>query len=568
MQKGRRLLGQVLKGMGLLHEGNIQQALSQQKQEGGLIGGILVKLGVITEEDLTKGLAEQAGLEMVSLRDAKITEDLLGMVPASTATAYRVVPFSFDGTTLRVALADPSSITVLDDLRFMVSASDVQAVLAGEKQVDEALRKLYAGREETVDGAVKDLARELKSSEKRKEAFDLEDPAQAAVAAPVVKLLNLILLQAVKDKASDVHFEPFEDEFKIRYRIDGVLYEMAPPPKELAQAVISRIKVMSNLDIAETRVPQDGRIELTIMGRAVDLRVSTLPTMFGESVVMRVLDRSVVSLDLENLGLRDEELGVLRKLNTLPNGIILVTGPTGSGKTTTLYSALREANDPEVKIITTEDPVEYDLEGIIQIQINDEIGLTYASCLRSILRQDPDKILVGEIRDLETASISVEASLTGHVVFSTLHTNDAPSAVTRMLEIGVEPFLIAATLEAVVAQRLVRRVCPDCQTTFKPDASMLFELGIREEQIGGKKFNRGTGCASCNNTGYRGRSGIFEIMLVNEEIKQLIMDRASSDAIRRVARKSGMRTLRDSGLLAIYDGTTTADEVLHETSMI
>jgi len=483
------------------------------------------------------------------------------------ATAFRVVPFSLVDGILTVALADPEGASVLDDLRFMVSA-EVVGALAGEKEVDEAVKKLYAGREESVASVMTDLAKDMKSSEKRKESFDLEDPNVAATAAPVVKLLNLILYQAVKDKASDIHFEPFEDEFKIRYRIDGVLYEMAPPPKELAQAVIARIKAMSNLDIAETRVPQDGRIELSIAGRAVDLRISTLPTMFGESVVMRVLDRSVVSLDLENLGLRGKELELLRKLNTLPNGIILVTGPTGSGKTTTLYSALREANDVAVKIITTEDPVEYDLEGIIQVQINEEIGLTYASCLRSILRQDPDKILVGEIRDIETAGISVEASLTGHVVFSTLHTNDAPSAITRMLEIGVEPFLIAATLEAVVAQRLVRRICKECSHAFEPDAATLFELGLTREQIVGKKFCKGSGCKACNNTGYRGRTGIYEIMLLNENIRQLLIDGASSDALRLAARKAGMGTLRESGLVAIYDGITTVDEVLHETTMI
>ncbi len=567
MKKGRRLLGQVLKGMGLVHEGHIQQALTIQKKDGGLIGAVLVKSGALSEEGLAKGLAEQAGMPFADLGQAKITKEMLDLVPASMATAYGIVPFSLDSTTLVIAMSDPGATNALDDLRFMAGV-EVSGAIAAEKQIQEAIKKLYAGREESMAQAVGSLAKEMDSSEKRKDAFDLGDPKSAATAAPVVKLLNLILLQAIKDKAADIHFEPFEDEFKIRYRIDGVLYEMSPPPKELAQAVISRIKVMANLDIAETRVPQDGRIELTIMNRAVDLRVSTLPTMFGESVVMRVLDRSVVSLDLENLGLRAEELDTLRKLNTLPHGIILVTGPTGCGKTTTLYSALREANDIADKIITTEDPVEYDLEGIIQVQINDEIGLTYATCLRSILRQDPDKILVGEIRDLETASISVEASLTGHVVFSTLHTNDAPSAVTRMLEIGVEPFLIAATLEAVLAQRLVRKICVSCKTEYTPDQKELFEINVTADQLGKKKFFRGTGCPACNNTGYRGRTGIYEIMLLNEEMKQLIMDKASSDALRRAARKAGMRTLRESGLLAVYDGVTTVDEVLHETAIV
>ena len=386
-----------------------------------------------------------------------------------------------------------------------------------------------------------------------------------ANSAPVRKLLNYILYQAIRDRASDIHLEPFEDEFKIRYRVDGVLYELEAPPLHLATPLISRVKVMSGLDISETRVPQDGRIDLAIGGRPVDLRVSTLPTMFGESCVMRVLDRSVVSLDLHQIGLKDEDYDKIQQLIKLPHGIILVTGPTGSGKTTTLYSALNFVNDVAVKIITTEDPVEYDLEGIVQVQVNEEIGVTYGACLRSILRQDPDMILVGEIRDKETAQISVEASLTGHVVFSTLHTNDAPLAITRLVDIGVEPFLMAATLEAVVAQRLVRRVCVDCKEWYDPDIEILRELNLTPDQVAGKKFAYGKGCKLCNGTGYKGRVAIFEIMIISDAVRNHIMDSDSSSAIRDTARAEGMRTLRESGLMAIYEGTTTVEEVIRET---
>jgi type IV pilus assembly protein PilB len=370
---------------------------------------------------------------------------------------------------------------------------------------------------------------------------------------------------AIKAQASDIHFEPFENEFKVRYRVDGVLYEMQSPPLHLASPLISRIKVLSNLDISETRLPQDGRILLSVGGKPVDLRVSTLPTIFGESVVMRVLDRSVVKLDLDNIGLREEEMKMLKNLINLPHGIIIVTGPTGSGKTTTLYSCLNYANDVRWKIITTEDPVEYDLDGIVQCQVNEDIGVTYANLLRSILRQDPDTILVGEVRDLETAQIAVEAALTGHLVFSTLHTNDAPSAITRLLDLGVEPFLICASMEAIIAQRLVRRICTKCKEEIAPTEEMLMELGLTPRDVRGKKFCWGKGCSNCNNTGYRGRMAIFEMMLVTDRIKELVMKQASTEQIRHVAREQGMRTLRESGLLAIFDGHTTIEEVVRET---
>jgi type IV pilus assembly protein PilB len=381
----------------------------------------------------------------------------------------------------------------------------------------------------------------------------------------VIKLLNLVLLQAIKDRASDIHFEPFEDEFKMRYRIDGVLYEMVPPPKALGPAITSRIKVMSKMDIAERRLPQDGRIELTVGGAPVDLRVSVLPTMYGESVVMRVLDRSNVKLALDRIGMREDDLGVFRQLINKPNGIVVVTGPTGSGKTTTLYAALQELNDIETKILTAEDPVEYDIDGLCQVQVNPEVELTFAKALRSFLRQDPDVILVGEIRDLETAEIAVQASLTGHLVLSTLHTNDAPSSVIRLVDLGMEPFLLTATMEGVVAQRLCRTICPRCKIPFEPNEEQLMELALTPESIAGKKFFRGKGCDNCFGSGYRGRMAIFEIMTVNDEMRDQIMKKASTNILRGIARRNGMRTLRECGMLAIFEGQTTLDEVVRET---
>jgi type IV pilus assembly protein PilB len=399
----------------------------------------------------------------------------------------------------------------------------------------------------------------------RGESIDLEELASAAEDNKVVRLLNLVLLQAIKDKASDIHFEPFEEEFKMRYRIDGVLYEMIPPPRHLALPIVSRIKVMANLDIAERRLPQDGRIELTVGSSPVDLRISVLPTMFGESVVMRVLDRSNVQLSLDKIGLRNDELENLRGLIQKPNGIVIVTGPTGSGKTTTLYAALNELNDPETKILTAEDPVEYDIDGLVQCQVNTEQELTFGRLLRSFLRQDPDIILVGEIRDLETAQIAVQASLTGHLVFSTLHTNDAPSSILRLLDLGMESFLLTATIEAIVAQRLVRRICIKCKEEFVPTDEHLMELQLKRADLEGRTLFRGRGCENCNQSGYRGRMALFEIMRLDDQIRDMIMQEASTNVLRAEARKRGMRTLRESGLLAIYDGQTTIDEVVRET---
>jgi type IV pilus assembly protein PilB len=559
-------IGQILKDMDLITELDIQEALQEQKSKGGALGRILSDKGLVTDADLRVAIAKQAGMEPVDLDEIIVTSDLLDMVPSHVAETYQVVPVEFDGKVLTLALADPQNISALDDMKFMLNM-EVKGALSDPEAIERAMTKYYADRSESMEsllGAMDQDDIEV-LDDNRHDMMDMDQLEKDVNAAPVVKLLNMVLLSAIKDRASDIHLEPFEKEFKIRYRVDGVLYEMMPPPIQLARAVISRVKVMSSLDIAETRLPQDGRIELNISGRPVDLRVSTLPTMHGESVVMRVLDRGQVSLDLEQIGLRQQDLDLLRRLILKPNGIILVTGPTGSGKTTTLYSCLNEANNPMTKIITTEDPVEYNIDGIVQIPINDDINVTYALCLRAILRQDPDKILVGEIRDLETAQIAVEASLTGHIVFSTLHTNDAPSSMIRLIDLGVEAFLLTATVEAVVAQRLVRRVCLECKVEYEPTVEMLMELELTPSDVQGRTFFYGKGCKECNNSGYKGRIALFEIMQMTDRLRDLIMTGASTHEIQALAREEGMNTLRDSGLIHIYDGITTIEEVVKET---
>ena len=559
-------IGQILKDMDLITELDIQEALQEQKSKGGALGRILSEKGLVTDADLRVAIAKQAGMEPVDLDETIVTSDLLDMVPSHVAETYQVVPVEFDGKVLTLALADPQNISALDDMKFMLNM-EVKGALSDPEAIERAMTKYYADRSESMESLLGEMDQDDIEvlDDNRHDMMDMDQLEKDVNAAPVVKLLNMVLLSAIKDRASDIHLEPFEKEFKIRYRVDGVLYEMMPPPIQLARAVISRVKVMSSLDIAETRLPQDGRIELNISGRPVDLRVSTLPTMHGESVVMRVLDRGQVSLDLEQIGLRQQDLDMLRKLILKPNGIILVTGPTGSGKTTTLYSCLNEANNPMTKIITTEDPVEYNIDGIVQIPINDDINVTYALCLRAILRQDPDKILVGEIRDLETAQIAVEASLTGHIVFSTLHTNDAPSSMIRLIDLGIEAFLLTATVEAVVAQRLVRRVCLECKVEYEPTDEMLMELELTPSDVQGRTFFYGKGCKDCNNSGYKGRIALFEIMQMTDRLRDLIMAGASTHEIQAMAREEGMNTLRDAGLIHIYDGITTIEEVVKET---
>ncbi|MFN9274516.1 MAG: GspE/PulE family protein [Planctomycetota bacterium] len=557
----RRLLGQILKELGLIHEGIVQEALQVQREKGGRIGEILIELGHIGPADLMRALASQAGIGFHDLAAAPPQAEALAKVDLATARAFSAVPVSLRGKVLEVAVADASAVAMLQDLAF-TTGCEIKGVLADAALLQQALDKHY--REDAADGKqrLKELVQELQQQGGK---IDLEDKAAMAAAAPVVKLLNYILYQAIRDKASDIHLEPFEGDFKIRYRVDGSLFELEAPPPHLAEALIARVKVMSDLDIAETRLPQDGRIELTVGGRSVDLRVSTLPTMYGESTVMRILDRSNVSLSLDNLGLVPSVREHLRRFVDLPHGIVLVTGPTGSGKTTTLYAMLNEANKEDTKVITVEDPVEYDLEGIVQVPVNEEIGVGYASVLRTILRQDPDVILVGEIRDRETAQTAIEASLTGHLVFSTLHTNDAASAVTRLVDIGIEPFLLTATVQGILAQRLVRRVCRDCKTFYEPADDVLRRLGLAAEQVVGKKFAYGKGCATCNFTGYRGRMAITEILDIDDRMRELILQGATTATLQAAAVENGLIALRENGLNAIFDGHTSAEEVLRET---
>ncbi len=565
-----RRIGQILVDLGYLTEEQVDIVLEeQQHRPGELFGRIAVELGFCTQEQVAQALAEQMGLPLVRLRDMTIPPEVLSQVTEPMAQLYRIIPIAFKDNTLTVAMCEPQKLSVIDELRSFLGY-EIRPVVATEKDVQEALDRYYSSGTESVESIIEQLEKDPQLQRAAAELdeegpIDITSAEALAESAPVRKLLNMILLLAIKDHSSDVHFEPFENEFKIRLRGDGVLYEMVPPPRHLAMALVTRIKVLANLDIAERRLPQDGRIRLSVGGHPVDLRVSVLPTMFGESVVLRILDRSVVMLDLNALGMEPDILAEFRRIINLPHGIVLVTGPTGSGKTTTLYAALNELNCIEDKIITTEDPVEYDIDGIVQIPIDPTIGNTFAHCLRSILRQDPDKILVGEIRDLETAEIAVQASLTGHMVFSTLHTNDAPSTVTRLRDMGIPAFLITATLEAVLAQRLVRKICTQCRETLVPPSETLMELGLRPEQVVGKRFYRGRGCVNCNSTGFKGRTGIFELMVMNDEIRDVINRGGGTEQIREVALEQGMRPLREAGLRKIFDGTTTCEEVIRET---
>lgn len=549
---GRKLLGQILKARGVIRESQVQQALSEQRKHGGLIGQQLIALGGCSSADVAAALAEQAGLESVDLASYKPAEEAIALIDGSTAHAYRVLPLRVRGKILEVALSDPLNTAVLEDLSFQTGL-EIKGFVADEALIGQLVQEVY-GDETSMADAIAEASR-----------TDSSDPESAAASAPVVRLLNSILQRAIRDRASDVHFEVFEDVLRIRYRVDGSLYEVEAPPAHLAAPLVARIKVMSDLDIAETKLPQDGRISLSIEGRPVDLRVATIPGIAGEGAVLRVLDRSAVSLDLEALGMAQTDIDALTDFTKLPHGIVLVTGPTGSGKTTTLYAMLNVANDDSIKIITVEDPVEYDIEGIVQVPINEDIGVTYPAVLRTVLRQDPDKILIGEIRDAETAQVAVEASLTGHTVFATVHTNDAPSAITRLIDMGIEPFLISATVEAIVAQRLVRRICADCRTPYEMDDELARELGPDAESLRGVNLYFGKGCERCFHTGYRGRTALLEIMRVDDRLRRAINENASTAEVRQLAEERGMRSLRDAGIDAIRDGVTSVEEILRET---
>ena len=564
-----RQLGQKLVDLGFLDDVQLESVYEDMRTSEGSLTDLVRERNLVNDDQMLQATAELHGMRLVNLEDTKPTPEAVKLVQKQMAELYKLVPISFENDTLTIAIADPNNLQAMDDLKNLLGIKNVLPILAPLKQIETLIERAYTGeKEESITSIYAMLEADTdfgNASFKRETSIDLDDVAELANSQPVRKLINMVLLMAIRDHASDVHFEPFEDEYKMRYRCDGVLYEMVPPPRHLATAIASRIKVMSNLDIAERRMPQDGRIELNVGGNPVDMRVSVLPTLFGESVVIRVLDRSNVGLSLDRIGMDALLLAQFRQVIHKPNGIVLVTGPTGAGKTTTLYSALSELNDIDTKIITTEDPVEYEIDGIIQCPINHEIDLTFALALRAILRQDPDVILVGEIRDLETAGIAIQASLTGHLVFSTLHTNDAPSSITRLRDMGVEPFLITATVEAIEAQRLVRRVCQNCRTAYNPTREQVMELNLTVEDVKGRPFYYGEGCDKCNNLGFKGRTGLYELLILNDDIRDMVSRGASTDAVRAYTRKQGVPGLRDAGINCLYAGTTTLDEVVRET---
>ena len=569
----QRRFGRVLTKMGKVTRDDVQVALTAQQSthKGKKLGQILLESGKITEQDIEIALAGQFGFEYIDLASLELPPGVIAAIQPATANSYKVVPVGYEPATraLVIAMKNRDNYRAVDDLKNVMGFGSVRCVVAPPDQIDAAIARHYGGKSMAEAGrkilAEQDSAAVQAAAGRSSASIDLTTLGDAMSDNKVVELLNHLLMQAIADKASDIHMEPFEAEFKVRYRIDGVLYEMLPVPKPLAMPLVSRVKVLAKLNISERRLPQDGRVEMALPSGQVDLRVAVLPTMFGESVVLRVLDRSNVQLSLDRIGLRDDDLEHVRTLINKPNGIVIVTGPTGSGKTTTLYAALNELNQEDTKILTAEDPVEYDIAGLVQCQVNHDQELTFAKLLRSFLRQDPDIILVGEVRDLETAQISIQASLTGHLVFTTLHTNDAPSSIARLTDLGVESFLLTATLEAIIAQRLARRICTNCKEEFMPSEEQLMELSLRPQDVGGRTFFRGRGCERCNKSGYKGRLAIFEIMSMNDDMREIIMSQGSTAVLRHAARKYGMRTLRECGLLSIYDGQTTIDEVVRET---
>ncbi|MEY4326311.1 MAG: hypothetical protein RIS24_2482 [Verrucomicrobiota bacterium] len=556
----------LIRERGLLDALQIEEIGQEVQRSGKSVVQILQDYGLLDLDSILQIMADHLGTMVVTLEPDTIPPEAIAAVSNETARMYQVVPMALYGDTLQIALADPLNPQTLDELGFALKYT-LQVVVANPAEVTACIEKFYPAQADLGYATLlKELGGDGEVSNKDDGPKGLSISLDDAVNdVPVVKFVNLVLMQAVQDRASDIHFEPFEDEFKIRYRVDGALYEMAPPPKHLATPVTSRLKIMANLNISEKRLPQDGRISTVISGKQVDLRLSTLPTAFGESVVLRVLDRGAVQLELKTLGLPKDGYDFIVETINQPNGIFTVTGPTGCGKTTTLYSCLRHINQIDTKLLTVEDPVEFDIEGIMQVQVNESAGMTFGKALRAFLRQDPDIIMLGEIRDLETAQIAVQASLTGHLVLSTLHTNDASGAVTRMVDMGVEPFLISSTLLAVLAQRLVRRICTSCRTPFEPSESQLQNMNLSAHDIGDKVFYYGRGCPNCNDTGYKGRKGIYELLAVSDAIRNLINDRAPTVVVRQKAIELGMVTLREDGLRGIYAGETTVEEVLKYT---
>ena len=549
---------------GLITEDDGANLLLQASNSESPIEQILVDNGIVSERGFEKAIADSIGAESFDLSEFEPDPETLQLIPSGLGRLHGVIPISASGNTIFVAHTDPLNSRSIEDLRFALGR-EIVAVVSFPPTVRALIRTHFGSEEASISEILESIGGEVTVNEGPDEQINDQAVLAEANAAPIIKYVDLILDKAIAARASDIHFEPFESEFKIRYRVDGALYEMDPPPFRLALPVISRVKVMANLNIAERRLPQDGRIQREIYGRQVDLRVSTLPTAFGESVVLRVLDRSSVNLELETLGMPDDIMAYILEVIERPNGIFIVTGPTGSGKTTTLYSCLRKINTIDSKLLTAEDPVEYEIDGIIQVPINDAIGLSFSRVLRAFLRQDPDRILVGETRDTETAQIAIQASLTGHLVFTTLHTNDSTGAVTRLMDMGIEPFLISASLECVLAQRLIRKICVNCRTPYQPSEQVLASIGLQPHDIGDKSFYYGKGCEVCNQTGYKGRKGIYELLKISDPIREMINNREPGILIRQKAIELGMTTLRQDGMRSIYDGITTIEEVVKYT---
>ena len=565
-------LGEILVKDSLISADQLKQALDYQRKNGGRLGTCLVKLGLVSDDDITAVLSRQYGVPSINLKFYEVDPSVIKLVPQETAIRYQIVPLSRVGSTLTIAMTDPTNVFAMDDIKFM-TGFNVEPVVASETAISEAIHKFYGDVEsvEELDKVMKDLADEesLELSGEDADAMDLEQLEKAAEEAPIIKLCNLILTDAVKRGASDIHIEPYEKEYRVRFRIDGVLQTVMTPPMKLKDAISSRVKIMSKLDISEKRLPQDGRIMIKYVKdhkkKELDFRVSTVPTLFGEKIVLRLLDKENLRLDMTKLGFESESLAKFERQILKPYGMVLVTGPTGSGKTNTLYSSVARLNTPDTNIMTAEDPVEFQLPGINQVQMKEQIGLNFASALRAFLRQDPNIILVGEIRDFETAEIGVKAALTGHLVLSTLHTNDAPSTISRLMNMGIEPFLVATSVNLICAQRLVRRICVGCKEPLQIQPQALIDAGFSPEEANKVLIQHGRGCGTCNNTGYKGRVGLYEVMEITDDLRELILVGASALELKKKALDNGMITLRKSGLMKVAAGLTTIEEVLRET---
>jgi type IV pilus assembly protein PilB len=565
-------LGELLTKASLITQDQLKEALKLQKETGGKLGETLIKLGFVSEEDITECLSQQFGVPSINLAHFEIDSSVIKLIPADVARKYNILPVNKTGATITIAMADPTNVFAMDDIKFM-TGYNVEPVVASELGIKAAIDNYYGT---TSSLELKKVMEDLQTQEsadlevlEEEEELDVNALTEGAEEAPVVKLVNLILTDAIKRGASDIHIEPYEKEFRVRFRIDGLLYEIMNPPLKLRDAMTSRMKILAKLDISEKRLPQDGRIKLKMKlnekNKELDFRVSVLPTLFGEKIVMRLLDKDNLRLDMTKLGFEPESLVKFEEAIFKPWGMVLVTGPTGSGKTNTLYSALAKVNSPEVNIMTAEDPVEFNLPGINQVQMKESIGLNFAATLRSFLRQDPNIILVGEIRDFETAEIAIKAALTGHLVLSTLHTNDAPSTINRLMNMGIEPFLVATSVQLIAAQRLVRRVCFNCKEVVEMSTQALLNLGYKKEEAGTFEVFKGRGCDKCNNTGYKGRVGLIEVMEISDDIRDLILSGGTAIDIKKKAAETGMISLRRSGLIKIKDGVTTIEEVVRET---